>query len=197
MNEEPLEFIDAWLVDSAACDFGQCDIPGVLEALEPRLTDAWEHNRQAEQQALLQLKQVLFACQESLLQEQDLQLSRQPVTKTEAGILCFQTLSQAVECITEMIERDAAAELLAQCAQAHDPYPTRLVYPDTFTNRLFPQLRAFHLAIDFRTRYMHKRFPSKDTHFKLGGHMQELGCIHIDFTKIEQGWVLDSIWECR
>ena len=29
------------------------------------------------------------------------------------------------------------------------------------------------------------------------GREAELGCIHIDFQKIEAGWVLDEIWVCR
>ncbi|MEJ5277556.1 MAG: hypothetical protein WHU94_16825 [Thermogemmata sp.] len=197
MNDEASTFIEAWVVDPTTCDFRKCDVLKVLEKLEPRLYDTWEHGRDAERQALLKLKEALLAHQEALLQEMEATLAGQPVMETDAGIKCFPTLSQAVAFIAEAIERNAPSELMAQCAHIQRPRPTEPYYTESFTNHIFPQLQRYHQELDFRTRYKGKRFPSNETRFTLGGHMKELWCIHIEFVKIEQGWVLDSIWECR
>jgi hypothetical protein len=196
-KEEANKFIDAWLVESTACDIRKCDISAVFEALETRLYDAWEHNREIERQALLKLRDVLLTYQESLLQERELELSRLPVTETDADIKSFRALSQAIDFIAELIERNAASELMAQFAYIQHPQVAGPHYSTSFTNHIFPQLQTYHHEINFRARYEGKRFPADETRYTLGGHMKELGCIHIDFIKKEQGWVLDSIWECR
>lgn len=110
---------------------------------------------------------------------------------------CFQSLSQAIAFIAELIERNAASELMAQFAHIQRPPPTQPDDCDFFTNSIFPQLRKYHQETDFRARYKGMHFPSNETRFTLGGHMKELGCIHIDFARQEQGWVLESVWECK
>ena len=190
LSEEASEFIDDWLAAPGTLDYTKWNVSRLLGPLERRLRDAWEHGRDAERLALVKLKEALLAHQESLLQQSERELEKQPLTETDAGIKCFQTLSQAVGFIAEVIERKSASELMAQFA--HEPH-----YSDSFTDGIFPQLQSLHQAIDLRARYKGKHFPTNETRFTLGGHLKELGCVHIDFEKTERGWVLDEIWQCR
>lgn len=140
----------------------------------------------------MELKAALLSHQEAVLSEKEADLLMRPLTETEAGIKCFQSLSQAVEFIAERLERIEALELMAQLAQISHP-----VNSDFFIDSLFPELQKHHHELDFRIRYTKIHFPPGEVQFKLGGHMKELGCIHMDFVKIEQGWMLDAIWRCR
>ena len=108
----------------------------------------------------------------------------------------FCSLSEAVVFIAECIGNNSASELMAQLAHVGRP-TTMIDYPAYFAQRIFPQLKQRHQEIDFRVRYKDQSFSVDDVRFKLGGHMKELGYIHIDFMKTDQGWVLDDIWECR
>jgi hypothetical protein len=48
-----------------------------------------------------------------------------------------------------------------------------------------------------RERYGHLEFPARGDTFKLGGHASELGHLHVDFVRVEGGWRLRDIWNCR
>ena len=50
--------IDEWLAGAVHHDFESWNVPGVLQALEPRLCDAWEHGRDKERRTLLSLKEA-------------------------------------------------------------------------------------------------------------------------------------------
>ena len=45
--------------------------------------------------------------------------------------------------------------------------------------------------------YSDIEFPQDKDKFKLGGHMSELGFIHIDFVKKDGKWYIGDIWQCR
>lgn len=190
LSKEASKFIDDWLAAPGASDYTKWDVSRLLGPLEQRLRDAWERGRDEERVALVKLKEALLAHQESLLQESEVEMEKQPLTETQAGKKCFQTLPQAVGFIAELIERNSASELMAQFTRKPD-------HSDSFTEGIFPQLQSLHQAIDLRARYKGKHFPTNETRFELGGHLKELGCIHIDFQKTERGWVLDEIWQCR
>jgi len=52
-------------------------------------------------------------------------------------------------------------------------------------------------VLDLRERYAGRDFPKDQNRFKLGGHMAELGCVHIDFVNWDGGWRLWNISVCR
>jgi hypothetical protein len=109
----------------------------------------------------------------------------------------FETLPQALHFIADLIEKEAPAEMEGQFAHIQHPANPKYHDPGYFARRVFPQLQKHQQEIDFRRRYEDRQFPADHETFKLGGHFRELGCIHMDFTRTEQGWVIDDIWECR
>ena len=58
-------------------------------------------------------------------------------------------------------------------------------------------LKNSHKKTSLQELYIQKEFPKAKDKFKLGGHMAELGCIHIDFIKIDDKWYLEDIWNCK
>jgi hypothetical protein len=109
----------------------------------------------------------------------------------------FRTLSDAVDFISRCLEEDASAELASAPARfaanvARDPD-----YLDYFSRFIFEPLQETHRRTDLRALYAGREFPSQETHFKLGGHMAELGCIHVDFVRQGAVWTLEEIWLCR
>jgi hypothetical protein len=87
--------------------------------------------------------------------------------------------------------------LAANCAHIHRHGNADMTSSSDAMQRIFSQLQGYQREMDFWLRYQGKRFPVDDQRFTLGGHMAELGCIHIDFQKVDGGWVLDNIWICR
>jgi hypothetical protein len=164
--------------------------------VDRRLIDAWENGREPDRQVLLDFREALVAYQEAQLQKAELELENQPIQKTKAGTPCFLTLSQAVGMIAEILERNSAEALLAACARLSRPELAETYLPERFY-LIFAQLQACHQETDLRERYRDRRFPAGDKRFTLGGHLAELGCIHLEFRKLECGWVLDEIFICR
>ena len=119
------------------------------------------------------------------------------MTHAKSNVKSFQRLSVAVTFITECLETDAYTELFSELEQAQEHVARRSDYLDYFTKFIFSPLREIHKQMNLQELYRGREFPKSDTYFKLGGHMQELGCIHIDFEKREQSWVLRDIWMCR
>ena len=62
---------------------------------------------------------------------------------------------------------------------------------------VFRRLKDRHGQEDLRTRYRQRRFPRDQTNHKPGGHLKELGCLHIDFIREDGGWHLERTWLCR
>ncbi len=58
-------------------------------------------------------------------------------------------------------------------------------------------LKQKHKETPLPELYAKISFPTNSPRFKLGGHMKELGSIHIDFQKEKDVWSLTSIWMCR
>ncbi|MBN2147637.1 MAG: hypothetical protein JW726_09625 [Anaerolineales bacterium] len=109
----------------------------------------------------------------------------------------FQSLAQAVGFIAERLECDAPEELLATFANTRRARPYKPFEIECFTGYAFPALQKCHQEMDLRVRYTGQDFDPALREHQLGGHMQELGCIHIDFVKTASGWVLEEIWLCR
>jgi hypothetical protein len=97
----------------------------------------------------------------------------------------FSDLSGAVVFIADALDRDDRTSLAEAC-QA--PLPA-----DWVIERLLEQ----HEETPLPQLYEGKEFPENAQRFKLGGHDQELGHIHIDFIKSTNGWEISKIWMCR
>ena len=109
----------------------------------------------------------------------------------------FQTLEAVVDFICSSLDTDTCGTLLNQIEQSERHTARDSSYPDYFQKFVFSQLQDLHRKLDLRRLYRGRTFPKEQRTYKLGGHMQELGCIHIDFLKAEQGWVISDIWICR
>jgi len=109
----------------------------------------------------------------------------------------FLDLSEAVAFIAECLDSGACAELFSELEKAQEHVARRPDHLDYFSKFVFATLRDIHRRTDLRELYRGRGFPEESAQFKLGGHMQELGCIHIDFEKRERGWALRDIWVCR
>jgi hypothetical protein len=109
----------------------------------------------------------------------------------------FSNLSDAIAFIVECLESDAFERLHSQMESAQAKLARRPDHLDYFSRFLFQPLLAIQQRTDLRELYRDREFPMGEVHYKLGGHMQELRCIHIDFVKGERGWSLCDIWLCR
>ena len=109
----------------------------------------------------------------------------------------FHDLSEGVAFIAECLESGSIAELHSDLELAEERLARRPDDLDYFSRFVFAQLCDIHRRTDLRELYRDRAFPEDSEHFKLGGHMKELGCIHIDFEKGHHGWALRDIWLCR
>lgn len=116
---------------------------------------------------------------------------------TSKPIRHFQTMNEAVDFICNTLEIGACEKLWSQIEQIEGHVARDPSYPKYFYTYIFCQMQELHQKLDFRRLYDGKSFPKDGKTAKLGGHMQELGCIHIDFLKYEKGWLLHDIWICR
>jgi len=66
---------------------------------------------------------------------------------------------------------------------------------------VFKSLQEIHAEVGLRSFYLERSppmaFPPDAQTFKLGGHDEELGHIHIDFRKAGDRWQLEAVWMCR
>lgn len=193
MNKEGA-LIDIWSKDPAACSFEGYDFSKVLREIDRRLVGAWEKNQENEREMLLSMREALLAYEQKERLNAELLLESQPLAKSAKGILCFAGLSQAVNFIAACLERNDPQRLHENMANTRQIAQTDLLI---FREFVFAQLQKRHEEIDLRSRYRQLHFPAGENRFKLGGHMAELGCIHIDFVKTDEGWLLDSITICR
>ncbi|MBC8331063.1 MAG: hypothetical protein H8E28_03695 [Anaerolineae bacterium] len=116
--------------------------------------------------------------------------------------LSFKTLSQAVDFIASCLDQNQILRLTGQIQHfEQDRQRTQKLGPDYhanyFATHIFTQLQQIHTRSNLREIYAEQNFPNNETFHKLGGHMAELGCIHIDFQQQANGWVIQNIWMCR
>ena len=99
----------------------------------------------------------------------------------------FTALKDAVAFIADCLDKNDLDRLAAACANK-----------DGRTNKnALEALRRSNENTPLGKRYAGREFPTDKDTFKLGGHMSELGFIHIDFVKRDNAWRLDNIWMCR
>jgi len=96
-------------------------------------------------------------------------------------------LQQAVDFIATALESTNYVAIANACL---DPRPK----PEDY---VLKDLQRAHNKTPLRKLYADKSFPTNDTTFKLGGHMAELWCTHIDFLKTNDVWRLKAIWMCK
>ena len=99
----------------------------------------------------------------------------------------FTNLQQAVNFIATALETTNVAALAEACTNPRQrPNEAEFAY-----------LQGKHRDAPFRALYAKRAFPANAATFKLGGHMQELYCTHIDFIRTNGVWQLKGIWECK
>jgi hypothetical protein len=108
----------------------------------------------------------------------------------------FQALSAAVDFIAQALDFGDHATLADACAEDRQD-PSGLPTHREYRLRAIALLADRHEQRSLRSRYSRRAFPIQEARFKLGGHGQELGHIHIDFVRSETGWQLENIWQCR
>ena len=101
----------------------------------------------------------------------------------------FRSLREAVSFIADCLDADRPEKLFRACTNRHGSSP--------FEDAVFRQLKERHGEQKLPRRYARRTFPRDKTKCKLGGHMKELGCLHIDFVKKNGAWRLERIWLCR
>lgn len=109
----------------------------------------------------------------------------------------FALLSEAVNFIARCLEAEKVTDLFWELERAQEHMAQSPDYLKYFSEFIFSPLREVHVCQDLRDLYQGRDFPRRDNKFKLGGHMAELGCIHIDFVRQGQGWSLVDISMCR
>jgi hypothetical protein len=97
----------------------------------------------------------------------------------------FSDLGEAVGFLAAAVEAGDVAALAGAC---REPLPPGWV---------LDRLRERHEATPLARLYAGREFPEAAAEFKLGGHAQELGHIHIDFVRSGGGWEIERIWMCR
>ena len=108
---------------------------------------------------------------------------------TEEKRVSFDSLGEFLAWADKQIEKGNDENLIATQAMNSLPYELRLHQID----ELKKQLGNRKLSEIFK----YERFPEAEDRFKLGGHFDKLGCVHIDFAKKNKEWFLRSITYCR
>jgi hypothetical protein len=62
---------------------------------------------------------------------------------------------------------------------------------------LAKRLQTLDRKTPLATLYAGRAFPVEGTRFKLGGHGQPWDHLHVNFVKIDDRWVLQSLTQCR
>jgi hypothetical protein len=124
-------------------------------------------------------------------------LENKVMSDITSNIKQFLSLESAIEFISECVESNSAAALFNQTMSAESQEEKIFKEPDYFLKSTFPPLQQQFQIMDFRLRYKGRSFPENEKTFKLGGHDQELGHMHIDFLKHGDYWVIEKIWQCR
>lgn len=105
------------------------------------------------------------------------------------GKPAFSDARAAVDFVAAAVENNEWEKLYNACAEPSGD-------PEYFRG-FFGYLQRFDQATPLRRLHAQAEFPADQTQYKLGGHGDEWGHIHIDFVKIRGQWYLDKIWQCR
>lgn len=123
-------------------------------------------------------------------------------TTSGGSVRYYTTLKKAIEFISECIENDEPQRLFDSILHEETGFDDGFERWKRFS---FPPLRAQFNIMDFRKRYINRKFPTKkdggDT-LTLGGHDKELGHVHIVFARVvvggrRGGWAIVRIFRCR
>jgi len=112
----------------------------------------------------------------------------------------FISLPDAVDFLVDNLDKADIDAIANECTDSQHDSALRLAsLPPRrdYRVRAIQALAARHADQSLRTLYQGREFPHDRPVFKLGGHAQELGHLHIDFTRSETGWQLKEIWICR
>jgi hypothetical protein len=109
----------------------------------------------------------------------------------------FQCLSEAVDFIAVCLETDAAENLASQIENLKGLLDADSGYAHYFAKSVFARLKEIHQEKDLRSLYREREFPAAEQGFKLGGHLSELGNIHIGFGQRDSSWVICDVWLTR
>lgn len=107
--------------------------------------------------------------------------------------ISFLNLKNAVEFISKCLENDDYKKLSETCIGGVRKNPPYIVQHKV----VFEMLKEQNQKIPLIKLYSEIEFPKDKDKFKLGGHMSELGCIHIDFVKKDGKWYIGDIWSCK
>ncbi|MBI5725133.1 MAG: hypothetical protein HZA50_14330 [Planctomycetes bacterium] len=113
--------------------------------------------------------------------------SKPATQKADETPPAFSSLKEAVAFIAACLDKEDYDKLADACSGKRS-------HPEKY---LLEILKKMHQDTPLAKLYAEKEFPKDKTAFKLGGHMSELKCIHIDFAKKDDKWMLDSIWMCK
>jgi hypothetical protein len=109
----------------------------------------------------------------------------------------FQCLSEAVDFIAVCLETDAADNLASEIENLKALLEADSGYAHYFTKSVFALLKEIHREKDLRGLYREREFPATEQGFKLGGHLSELGNIHIGFRQQDNSWIICDVWLTR
>ena len=104
----------------------------------------------------------------------------------------YTSLSVAIQFIAECLDQDAYVKLSGACIGGRKPK----VYLAQH-RKPFDMLKEAHRKQSLQDRYPKRQFPKAESLFTLGGHMSQLGCLHVDFVKKDGNWFLGDIWDCK
>jgi hypothetical protein len=108
----------------------------------------------------------------------------------------FTDLDAAIEFAARALDaRDCG--IVADACVADQPDAVGLPTRREYRVRAIESLAARHAASSLRSRYAGRTFPANEATFELGGHESELGHVHVDFVRGEDGWQFKEIWICR
>lgn len=101
--------------------------------------------------------------------------------------VAFTNLQQAVDFMAGALETTNFVRIANACMDAGQKP----------SDGVLKELQALDRQKPFRHLYAGRSFPTNEPTFKLGGHMSELGCTHVDFVRTNGLWRLKAIWMCR
>ncbi len=106
---------------------------------------------------------------------------------TYADDTSFTNLQQAVDFLATALESTNFVKISSTCLDSQrKPNDAILI-----------SLQSLDQKRPLRELYADISFPTNAPTFKLGGHMKELGCTHIDFIQTNGVWKLQAMWICR
>ena len=105
----------------------------------------------------------------------------------------FRDLEEAFDFMSECFESDDYNRFYEAIIDRKEKYSPGIERVKEY----FFMLKGVHMNKSLREIYSDREFPLDDGEFKLGGHMSELGFLHINFRKKGDYWYLASVYTCR